>query len=124
MATKADRTEIPKLPVVGSILATTAEQNARTIFEVELNGGLGTAYPSGAIIGLMLQLEDPYTRIHILVDVMDRLNISLDDLVDQHGARICNGCGVCTSPKHPCDCPPDIVAKYGSRPRRADKVGG
>jgi len=56
--------------------------------------GVGTMRTSGAWIVLMLAAEDPFQRPQILLEVMKRLGISIQDLQDQQDDKPCGNCGI------------------------------
>ena len=56
--------------------------------------GVGTMRTSGAWIVLMLAAETPGMRTSIILEVMKRLGISIQDLQDQQDDKPCGNCGI------------------------------
>jgi hypothetical protein len=56
--------------------------------------GVGTMRTSGAWLVLMLAAEEPFQRPQILLEVMECLGISIQDLQDQQDDKPCGNCGI------------------------------
>lgn len=56
--------------------------------------GLGTLRSTGAMIVLLLSLEDEGSRAGILVDAAKTMGLSLEDLTDEYLYLACDKCGM------------------------------
>ena len=56
--------------------------------------GLGTMRSSGAIIVMLLSMEDTFSRAGILVFAAKEMGITLEELTDEYLDHSCDKCGI------------------------------
>jgi len=56
--------------------------------------GLGTLRSSGAMIVMLLSMEEHYSRAGILVFAAKEMGISLEELTDEYLDHSCDKCGI------------------------------